>query len=173
MSATWPRFARSRLIKRRSCARSPTAPTTTSLLWTRTAGQRKAWPCSHANFKPLNLNGDYWHAAALQSQILGYNEVSMYIIISQWHERKQQTLCFCALYLLCSPLHLFSPEDIRFKKISDEMYGKKVVCTVFWYHISFPANILKKKSFTGYFELYCNRKLRCDFAVYDPKLFVQ
>lgn len=93
MSATWPRFALSRLIKRRSCARSPTAPTTTSLLWTRTAGQKKAWPCSHANFKPLNLNGDYWHAAALQCQILGFNEVSVYsfplIIISQWHERKQ------------------------------------------------------------------------------------
>lgn len=144
MSTAWPRFARSRLIKRRSYARSPTAPTTTSLLWTRTAGQRKAWPCSHANFKPLNLNGDYWHAATLQCQILGFNEVSVYssphyYITVTWTEAM-----FWALYLLFSPLHLFSTGDIRLKKISAEMYGKKVVCTVFWYHISFTTNILKK-----------------------------
>lgn len=47
---TWPRFAQSHPTRERMCARSSTALNTMTLLWTRTAGQRTAWLCSHANF---------------------------------------------------------------------------------------------------------------------------
>lgn len=53
---TWQRFTQSRPTKTHSCTRSPTPPTTTSLSWTRTAGQTAVWPCSRANFEALDRN---------------------------------------------------------------------------------------------------------------------
>ena len=54
MSTTWRHFAQNRPTKKHMCAHLLIALTMTSLLWTRTAGQRTAWWSSHANFNPLD-----------------------------------------------------------------------------------------------------------------------
>ncbi len=79
MSTTWRHFTRSHLTKTHMCARSPTALIMMSLPWTRTAGRRGAWLCSHANFNALDREtewapegkGNYWHAISSQDVMSG------------------------------------------------------------------------------------------------------